>query len=220
LIMEFAGNGNLHKLLISPEELDWKTRFNFALGIAQGMKFLHSRNILHRDLKCSNVLLNNHLEIKLADFGFAKFKQDNNNNNSSSISSVEGTFAWMAPELFDVNGKNTKQSDIYSFGIVCFEIASRKLPWAHIKPVHSIGTIVQKGKRPEISKETPNWFSSLIQSCWNQESSLRPSFEVVVGIFEKQLIGDENKKNVNEKGDVVVKNGNDELLDTEGRGQM
>lgn len=185
LIMEFIEKGNLSDFLKSTNpDLDWLLKKQFAFQIAQGMLYLHDLNILHRDLKSLNVLLNKHLEIKLSDFGLASLKKEiTEQSNTNSSGGATGTFAWMAPELF--NGeKNSKESDIYSFGIVCFEMTVHRLPWQKIPPAQII-THVTQGKREEIPKETPKEFKALIELCWNQNALKRKSFEELIGIIQK-----------------------------------
>src|SRR5690606_17634932 len=108
-------------------QLEWKTRWRFAEEIICGMSYLHSQDIIYRDLKSANVLLTKHLEIKLCDFGLAKTKKNiiGSSKYLSTGSSMKGTIAWMAPELFVEEPNPGKKSDIYSYAMTLWEIASR-----------------------------------------------------------------------------------------------
>ncbi|XP_020262455.1 LRR receptor-like serine/threonine-protein kinase RCH1, partial [Asparagus officinalis] len=108
--------------------LDWEVRHRIALGIAQGLSYLHHDcvpQIIHRDVKSNNILLDSEFEPKIGDFGMAKMVE--NSDESSTMSSIVGTLGYIAPE----NGYSTKlteKSDIYSFGVVLLELLSRKMP--------------------------------------------------------------------------------------------
>ncbi len=93
---------------ITVRTLPWTIRFQIALDAAWGLKDLHGYPILHRDLKSLNILLDNNLRAKLADFGLAKVKHE----SSSQSSVAKGTVLWMAPELFDDEPKMTTASDV------------------------------------------------------------------------------------------------------------
>ncbi|KAG9456514.1 hypothetical protein H6P81_001022 [Aristolochia fimbriata] len=127
LILEYMSRGNLRKLLSSDKNGDkntasWVHRLQIALDIAQGLEYLHtgcSPPIIHRDVKPANILLNENLEAKLADFGISKVFA---NEKQSQISTqVKGTHGYLDPEYYASNSLNTK-SDVYSFGVVLLEL--------------------------------------------------------------------------------------------------
>ena len=95
LVTEFVPGGNLRGLLSSSRELSWRRRVNFALNIAKALAYLHSRKIIHRDLKSENLLLDENMKIKLCDFGFARKHVDEKRVKMTLC----GTAEWMAPEI-------------------------------------------------------------------------------------------------------------------------
>lgn len=108
-------------------QLDWTRRMNIAIGAAEGIAYLHHHatpHIIHRDIKASNVLLDNDFKAQVADFGFAKLIPDGATHVTTR---VKGTLGYLAPE-YAMLGKASESCDVYSFGILLLELASGKKP--------------------------------------------------------------------------------------------
>ncbi|XP_019058640.1 PREDICTED: probable LRR receptor-like serine/threonine-protein kinase At1g34110 [Tarenaya hassleriana] len=124
LLYNYIPNGNLQQLLQGNRNLDWETRYKIAVGTAQGLAYLHHDcvpAILHRDVKCNNILLDSKYEPILADFGLAKLM--NSPNYPNPISRVAGSYGYIAPE-YGYTMNITEKSDVYSYGVVLLEILS------------------------------------------------------------------------------------------------
>ncbi|CAM6088875.1 unnamed protein product [Calypogeia fissa] len=126
LVYEYMPNGSLADQLHGPKGgmLDWETRLQIALGAAQGLSYLHHDcvpPILHRDVKSTNILLDEDFNARLADFGLAKLLQDN--RQLHTMSDVVGSHGYIAPELA-YSMKANKKSDVYSYGVVLLELAT------------------------------------------------------------------------------------------------
>ncbi len=128
MVMELMSGGNLHSLLRKEKDLDWDTKYRIALDVAYGIKYLHDRNILHRDLNSMNVLLNKEGRAKIGDFGLAKVKSVAKSRARTNSSGV-GSLLWMAPELFNLEVRFSNASDIYALGMVLYEIMTHKTPF-------------------------------------------------------------------------------------------
>ncbi|KYQ93012.1 RGS domain-containing protein [Tieghemostelium lacteum] len=166
-VTEYCHNGSLNEYLRNPlNVIDPTTKLLFAFQIANGMKYLHSLSIIHRDLKSMNIMLTKKNKIKIIDFGSSRFV---NKNMTSHV----GTQAWMAPEIF-TSKRYTEKVDVYSFGIILWEIFTRKAPYEHDK--FNVPFLVTKGERPELPKDCPAQILNLIKKCWAQKPSHRPSF--------------------------------------------
>src|SRR6185437_8723456 len=100
------------------------------VDMASGLAYLHSRSILHRDVKSLNVLLDDYGKAKLTDFGLSRTKDETKSKDLLSTKQAVGTIQWMAPELFSRNPNYTQKSDIYSFGMTLWELVARRIPYA------------------------------------------------------------------------------------------
>ncbi|OAY36731.1 proline-rich receptor-like protein kinase PERK3 [Manihot esculenta] len=126
LVLEYLMNKSLNSYLHGKKFLYWSSRLNIAIGSAKGILYLHKCGIIHRDVKTDNILLDDNLEPKIADFSLSKFLP--NTDNISHITSVlKGTNIYVDPEYSSIQ-KVSAKSDIYSFGVVLLElITGRKL---------------------------------------------------------------------------------------------
>lgn len=171
LVMELMPKGNLYELLALHRDkpLEWKVRYRLAMDISMGLEDIHRHGILHRDLKSMNVLLGDGLRAKLSDFGLATVKT----NSGRHSSSVKGTPHWMAPEV--INGEaDTEASDVYSLGMVLWELATHQRPYAHLpKPMQVLAQVMQ-GKQETIPDHCPPGFKQLILDCWSLATEKRP----------------------------------------------
>ncbi|XP_044460546.1 putative receptor protein kinase ZmPK1 [Mangifera indica] len=132
LVYEYVENGSLDKILFtdSASKLDWNQRYNIAVGTAKGLSYLHEEClewVLHCDVKPQNILLDDHLEPKVADFGLSKLFKD---QHDTGFSKVRGTRGYLAPEWM-MNQNIDAKADVYSYGIVLLELLTGRTAFGH-----------------------------------------------------------------------------------------
>ncbi|KAK2402949.1 Serine/threonine-protein kinase edr1, variant 2 [Trifolium repens] len=174
IISEFLPRGSLYRILHRPNcQIDEKQRIKMALDVARGMNCLHASTptIVHRDLKSPNLLVDKNWNVKVCDFGLSRLKH----NTFLSSKSTAGTPEWMAPEVLR-NEPSNEKCDIYSFGVILWELATLRLPWSGMNPMQVVGAVGFQNRRLEIPKEVDPLVARIIWECWQQDPNLRPSF--------------------------------------------
>ena len=161
------------------------------------MEYLYENKFMHRDLKAANCLLDGNMRVKLADFGLSKSKIIVTTfTGPSSQTGLSGTVTHMAPELL-LEKLFTEKCDVYSFGIVMWEVLSRAVPFAGL-PQEQITARVISEKRPSpIPENSSLQLVTLMERCWHQEPFVRPEFKKVV----QQMQLAETAIGLEEKGD-------------------
>lgn len=125
--------------------------------------------IIHRDLKSLNLLLDDSYRVKLADFGWTK-------GLDNYMTGKIGTYQWMAPEVI-ASQKYSEKADVFSYGIILWEIASREPPFKNLSGLQVSMEVLNNDLRPKIPKNTPESYVKLMKKCWDREPSKRPSFK-------------------------------------------
>lgn len=145
-----------------------------ALQTARGMEYLHDCNLIHRDLKSVNLLMDNEFNAKVCDFGLSRILAPKHQNMTGNV----GTVSWIAPEVFEKQPYDTK-ADVYSFGIVMWELYTKQIPFQDLN-TFEIPIAVIKGDRPAIPKDCPKEYAKIMQLCWHKKPSKRPTFQKIV----------------------------------------
>ncbi|KAI3463021.1 hypothetical protein Pfo_019684 [Paulownia fortunei] len=205
LVYEFVRNKSLEQYLFENKVkiLSWKERYNIIVGTAQGIAFLHAGSefrIIHRDIKSSNVLLDENLDPKIADFGLARCFAADKTHLSTGIA---GTLGYMAPEYL-VKGQLTEKADVYSFGVLVLEIVCGRKNNALVEGSESLLQIVWKLYKtdrlaesvdPCLKGDFPAMEVSKVLRigllCTQAYAAQRPSMVEVV----QMLLNDENCEN-------------------------
>ncbi|GKA74448.1 kinase-like domain, phloem protein 2-like protein [Tanacetum coccineum] len=228
LVYEHASNGSLDEYLgnmDNPTNLTWAQRIEICIGIAHGLNYLHScldnkQRIIHRDIKSDNILLGDKWEAKIADFGLSKLYNANNTSSTINTRTIAGTDMYLDPE-YKKTGKLKKESDIYSLGVVLFEILCGRLAYDKIYYADNekgLASIVHRRYKdgtikdmidPKIKEEahenifTENrgldqdsldTFLEIAYQCLEETQVKRPKMEVIIMELEKALYFQENSK--------------------------
>ncbi|KAM9327234.1 RAF proto-oncogene serine/threonine-protein kinase isoform 3-T3 [Gastrophryne carolinensis] len=161
---------------------------DIARQTAQGMDYLHAKNIIHRDMKSNNIFLHEGLTVKIGDFGLATVKS--RWSGSQQVEQPTGSILWMAPEVIRMQDNNPFgfQSDVYSYGIVLYELMTGELPYSHIRDRDQIIFLVGRGCLvPDLSKlykNCPKAMKRLVADCIQKAKDDRPLFPQILSSIE------------------------------------
>ncbi|XP_068174125.1 ankyrin repeat and protein kinase domain-containing protein 1 [Antennarius striatus] len=187
VVMEYMSNGSLNNLLAS-HILMWPKKFQMIHEVSMGINFLHSLTppLLHLNLKTSNILLDDHLHVKISDFDLIHWEEGMSTKWFMENLTVRGNTSYIPPETFsECSDPPQTTFDVYSFGIVIWEILTQQKPYAGC----SIPTVilqVSQGKRPSVEiipEQKPHGCDQMITimtQCWNQDRRKRPQFSDIV----------------------------------------
>ncbi|XP_068168976.1 ankyrin repeat and protein kinase domain-containing protein 1-like [Antennarius striatus] len=199
IIMEFMGRGSVEFLL---KELcgppPWPLAFRLAHQVALGMNFLHSRNLMHHDLKPSNILLTDELHVKLADFGLSRVATSALSSIRETTQATGGSWKYMPPEAFEASYEPVRAFDRYSYGILLWSILTGKEPYP-VADYNLVALRIPKGDRPpfdDINVKEAEGLKELVdlmKRCWEKTASNRPTFTkclaVTENVFSKHKTG-------------------------------
>jgi len=192
-ISPHQGRGCLRMVLNDPfEPLTWTKRIHIAISVANGLQYFHSKGLIHRDIKSENVLVGFDWNIFIIDFGTARFlgKAD-----KTAKDSMVGTAEWMAPEMMTEGKEYSEKVDIYSFGILLYEIFTRNHPYYEIERRYEIIPHVLDGNRP-IYKEDDIPFKplrNLMVSCWHKIPRKRPGWSSILEKLDDAMVRAQKK---------------------------
>ncbi|KAK1269669.1 Serine/threonine-protein kinase HT1 [Acorus gramineus] len=180
IVTEYAKGGSVRQFLMRRHNrsVPLKLAVKQALDVARGMAYVHGLNFIHRDLKSDNLLISADKSIKIADFGVARIEVQ-----TEGMTPETGTYRWMAPEMIQHRPYNHKV-DVYSFGIVLWELITGMLPFQNMTAVQAAFAVVNKGVRPIIPQDCLPVLSEIMTRCWDANPDVRPSFNEVVRMLE------------------------------------
>ncbi|PKC66208.1 hypothetical protein RhiirA1_460010 [Rhizophagus irregularis] len=180
-VLEYADSGTLNTYLNENfNKLDWNDKYNLASQLASAIEFLHEKDTIHRDLHGNNILIHQK-NIKLADFGLSKKMAE----ASSNTSKILGVMPYIDPKkLENQNYKLNKKSDVYSIGVLLWQISSGYRPFHELDHDAGLVLAILNGKREEIINGTPVKYSNLYRECWKYEPNERPNIQKIVSALK------------------------------------
>ena len=185
MIFEYMSQGSLYGIIHNGNiELQWDRIKSISIDAVRGMCYLHTCNpiVIHRDLKSHNLLVDDNWKVKVCDFGLSRLA-----SQQSVAMTACGTPAWSSPELLK-GEKYDEKIDVYSFGIICWELVMREIPYKGLDTFQIIYQVGTKNIRPELpqdlkmlrkKRKIPKEFVDLFTTCWDTNPSVRPSFREI-----------------------------------------
>ncbi|CAB4392655.1 unnamed protein product [Rhizophagus irregularis] len=212
MVLQYANQGNLREYLKNKfNSLEWNDKIQLSLDITRGLKCLHSRKIIHRDLHAKNILVHKDKPM-IADLGLSKQLSA----DTTSSSTVYGMPAYIDPQCYkNENYIRDKKSDIYSLGVLLWEITSGCPPFSK-SPVHIVNIKVASGIREQPIINTPLAYVNLYKKCWDDNPDLRPTVDEVFDILERISLQDlqDNTITNNEINPNIIKDLNKLILNS------
>uniref|UniRef100_A0A452SEG2 RAF proto-oncogene serine/threonine-protein kinase n=1 Tax=Ursus americanus TaxID=9643 RepID=A0A452SEG2_URSAM len=189
IVTQWCEGSSLYKHLhVQETKFQMFQLIDIARQTAQGMDYLHAKNIIHRDMKSNNIFLHEGLTVKIGDFGLATVKS--RWSGSQQVEQPTGSVLWMAPEVIRMQDNNpfSFQSDVYSYGIVLYELMTGELPYSHINNRDQIIFMVGRGyASPDLSKlykNCPKAMKRLVADCVKKVKEERPLFPQILSSIE------------------------------------
>ncbi|KAK7590252.1 hypothetical protein V9T40_001865 [Parthenolecanium corni] len=191
IVTQWCEGSSLYRCLhVHEKRFDVQHIIEITRQTAQGMDYLHAKNIIHRDLKSNNIFFND-MVVKIGDFGLATVKT--RWSGGQQYHQPSGSILWMAPEVIRMKDENpySFQSDVYAFGIVLYEVLSGQLPYTNINCKDQILFMVGRGYlKPDVSKippETPKVLQRMMEDCIKYNRDERPQFRHILSSVESLL---------------------------------
>ncbi|KAG9416265.1 hypothetical protein AC1031_000663 [Aphanomyces cochlioides] len=190
-VMELMDGGDLKDCLDhnAPSEFHWNDKYMHIHSIVHGLVYLHSLNIIHRDVKSRNVLLDSKKSTKLTDFGVSK------EDMQATMTVGVGTFRWMAPEVIQ-DKSYTTSADIYSFGVILSEFDTHRIPYEDLTnpstglPIGDsaiLVSVVQGEIQPTFTRDCPPWIFDMAMQCLAHNPDDRPTAMQLSHIIRTKL---------------------------------
>lgn len=192
VITEFCPYGDLSDYMQSRERPSFQKQLGLMYGIAFGVSYLHARRpaIIHRDLKSLNILIDADEKAKITDFGLAKVRS----KARAMMHSVVGTINWQAPEMWCENATYTEKVDVYSCGLIFWEVLmwSNKYPYIEMKDFQIYERVGKEGYRPPLHnhgdfKKYPRSMLDLIEIMWHASPDERPDMNQVLAALSEMI---------------------------------
>ncbi|RHZ48277.1 hypothetical protein Glove_553g28 [Diversispora epigaea] len=177
MVLEYAKDGNLREYLkINFNNINWLQKLLNLYYLSERLMKIHRLDIVHQDFHPGNILSDDfNYNLKISDFGLSKLIGANPNNPEKK--NIFGLLPYIAPEVLNGDEEYTKAADVYSFGIIAYEMIAGFPPYLDIPHDKDLAMKICNGLRPKIPFHTPKLITRIIMRCWDARVTHRPTFE-------------------------------------------
>ncbi|RHZ77178.1 hypothetical protein Glove_184g29 [Diversispora epigaea] len=177
MVLDYAKDGNLREYLkINFNNINWKQKLNNLFRLSYRLMNIHELDIVHQDFHPGNILSSDFRDsIQISDFGLSKLIGVNPNNPEKK--NIFGVLPYIAPEVLSGDEEYTKAADVYSYGIIAYEMVTGFPPYPDIPHDKDLAIKICNGLRPKIPFHIPKLITRMIMRCWNARVTHRPTFE-------------------------------------------
>ncbi|GBC05169.1 hypothetical protein RclHR1_06070005 [Rhizophagus clarus] len=205
VVMDYANKGNLKGNLARIVKYNWKQKLFMLYKVISGLNEIHNQGFIHCNLHDGNILnhrYNNDKEDRIY-INYSKLSRPENYIFKANDKDTFGVLPFMAPEV--IKGKRyTKASDIYSFSMIMWEFTSGTPPFNDSKDARLLQISICNGDRPKIIENTPKCYKDLMEKCWNNDQSRRPTALEVKNVIQKWIFcPNDGKINEELKSDIM-----------------
>src|SRR6266542_1628023 len=199
IIMKYYELGSLKDYMAKNfYKVKWNEKLEILTRIIGGLGHIHDQKIIHRDFHSGNILYENQFDIVISDLGISKSSIKSTNDDNE----IYGIISYMAPEILQRKEYNTA-SDIYSFGMIMWELMTGKIPFWDQKDDMELIIKICKGFRPPIVINAPKGYVELMQECWNSDPNNRPTANYIRNsIYEKIIPNYNNEIEIAKSADI------------------
>ncbi|RHZ75601.1 hypothetical protein Glove_212g161 [Diversispora epigaea] len=186
MVLKYANDGNFREYLkINFNNINWKQKLLNILYLSEKLTRIHRLDVVHQDFHPGNILSSNFEDssnIAISDFGLSKLIEENPNNLEKK--NIFGVLPYIAPEVLS-GEEYTKAADVYSFGIIAYEMITGFPPYPDIPHDEDLAMKICNGLRPKIPFHTPKLITRMIMRCWDARITHRPTFEELYNECQK-----------------------------------
>ncbi|RHZ47388.1 hypothetical protein Glove_583g6 [Diversispora epigaea] len=187
MVLQYAADGNLREYLkINFNNINWKQKLYNLYSLSLNLRNIHDLDIVHQDFHPGNILSYDFDDpdfITISDFGLSKLIGANPNNPEKK--NIVGVLPYIAPEVLSGDEEYTKAADVYSYGIIAYEIVTGFPPYHDIPHDNDLAMKICNGLRPKIPFHTPKLITRMIMRCWDARVTHRPTFEKLLDELDK-----------------------------------
>ncbi|RHZ86336.1 hypothetical protein Glove_52g84 [Diversispora epigaea] len=186
MVLQYAAGGNLREYLkINFNNINWEQKLNNLYNLSKRLMNIHKLDIVHQDFHPGNILSSNfkNYDIMISDFGISKLIGANLNDPEKK--NIFGVLPYIAPEVLSGDEEYTKAADVYSFGIIAYEMVTGFPPYPDIPHDKDLAMKICDGLRPKIPFHTPKLITRMIMRCWDARVTHRPTFEELKNELDK-----------------------------------